>query len=47
MPALFPVLRSLIDAKRANNRFLLLGSASPDLSRQAAESLAERIVYHT
>jgi uncharacterized protein len=46
MPALFPVLRSLVDAKRANGRFLLLGSASPDLSRQAAESLAGRIVYH-
>lgn len=46
MPSLFPVLRSLVDAKRANGRFLLLGSASPELSRQAAESLAGRIVYH-
>ncbi len=45
-PELFPVLRSLVDAKRTNGRFLLLGSASPDLSRQASESLAGRIVYH-
>jgi uncharacterized protein len=45
-PELFPVLRSLVDAKRRNGRFLLLGSASPDLSRQASESLAGRIVYH-
>ena len=45
-PELFPVLRSLVDTKRRNGRFLLLGSASPDLSRQASESLAGRIVYH-
>ena len=45
-PELFPVLRSLVDAKRANGRFLILGSASPDLSRQASESLAGRITYH-
>jgi uncharacterized protein len=45
-PELFPVLRSLVDAKRRNGRFWLLGSASPDLSRQASESLAGRIVYH-
>ena len=44
-PALFPVLRSLVDAKRRNGRFLVLGSASPDLSRQSSESLAGRIVY--
>jgi predicted AAA+ superfamily ATPase len=46
LPALFPVLRSLVDAKRRNGRFLVLGSASPDLSRQASESLAGRIAYH-
>ncbi len=44
-PDLFPVLRSLVDAKRRNGRFLVLGSASPDLSRQTSESLAGRIVY--
>lgn len=43
---LFPVLRSLVDARRKNGRFLILGSASPDLSRQAAESLAGRVLYH-
>lgn len=45
-PELFPALRSLVDAKRRNGRFLALGSASPDLARQASESLAGRIVYH-
>ena len=43
-PDLFLLLRSLIDADRRPGRFLLLGSASPDLTRQAAESLAGRIV---
>ena len=45
MPGLFPLLRSLVDADRRNGRFLLLGSASPDLVRQSSESLAGRIVY--
>lgn len=45
-PELFSVLRSLIDEKRTPGRFLLLGSASPDLLRQASESLAGRIVFH-
>jgi predicted AAA+ superfamily ATPase len=45
-PDLFPLLRSLIDEHRTNGRFLLLGSASPELKRQGAESLAGRIVYH-
>ena len=45
-PALFPVLRSLVDARRKNGRFLILGSASPDLTRQASESLAGRVLYH-
>ena len=44
-PELFPVLRVLIDRPRAP-RFLILGSASPDLLRQSSESLAGRIVYH-
>lgn len=43
-PDLFPLLRTLIDADRRPGRFLLLGSASPTLTRQAAESLAGRIV---
>jgi len=46
LPDLFMVLRSLIDQERRPGRFLLLGSASPDLLRQASESLAGRIVFH-
>jgi predicted AAA+ superfamily ATPase len=45
-PELFPLIRSLVDSKSRNGRFLILGSASPDLSRQSAESLAGRICYH-
>lgn len=45
-PGLFPVLRALIDARRRPGRFLLLGSASPELLRQSAESLAGRVAYH-
>lgn len=45
-PELFAVLRALIDEKRAPGRFLLLGSASPQLLRQASESLAGRITFH-
>ncbi|MBI4865623.1 MAG: ATP-binding protein [Candidatus Wallbacteria bacterium] len=45
-PDLFPLLRSLVDAGKRPGRFLVLGSASPELGRQAAESLAGRIVYH-
>ncbi len=43
---LFPVLRALIDQKRTPGRFLLLGSAAPDLLRNSSESLAGRIAYH-
>ncbi len=43
VPELFPVLRSLIDEHRRPGRFLLLGSASQDLIRQGAETLAGRI----
>ena len=45
-PELFPLLRVLIDRNRKPGRFLILGSASPDLKRQASESLAGRISYH-
>ena len=44
MPELFPALRVLVDQKRKPGRFLLLGSATPDLRRQSAESLAGRII---
>lgn len=45
-PELFAVLRSLIDQQRTPGRFLLLGSASPQLLQQASESLAGRIIFH-
>jgi len=46
MPSLFPLIRALVDQKRVAGRFLILGSASPDLLRHASESLAGRIIYH-
>jgi len=45
-PELFPVLRVLADRRPLPARFLVLGSASPDLLRQSSESLAGRIHYH-
>ena len=45
-PEIFPVLRVLADRPRVGTRFLVLGSASPDLLRQTSESLAGRIAYH-
>jgi predicted AAA+ superfamily ATPase len=45
MPDLFKSLRGIIDQKRTNGRFLILGSASRDLIRQSSESLAGRICY--
>ena len=44
-PDLFPELRSIIDRNRKNGRFLLLGSASPQLIRDSSESLAGRVGY--
>ncbi|MBS0366213.1 MAG: ATP-binding protein [Proteobacteria bacterium] len=44
LPALFPVLRAVIDAARhKNGRFFLLGSVSPDLLQSISESLAGRV----
>lgn len=45
LPELFPILRVLADRSH-NRKFLLLGSASPDLLRQSSESLAGRIAYY-
>ncbi|MCX6198267.1 MAG: ATP-binding protein [Bacteroidetes bacterium] len=45
MPALFKALRPLIDEYRKPGRFVLLGSASPELVRGVSESLAGRIAY--
>ena len=46
VPELFPVLRVLADRRPLKARFLLLGSASPQLLRQSSESLAGRIAYY-
>ncbi|MBA4390284.1 MAG: ATPase [Syntrophus sp. (in: bacteria)] len=46
MPSLYPLLRALVDQNRIGGRFLILGSASPELIRYASESLAGRIIYH-
>jgi len=43
MPALLPTLRVLADRPQA--KFLLLGSASPDLIRGASETLAGRVAF--
>jgi uncharacterized protein len=45
MPELFPLLRSLIDEKRKPSRFIITGSASPQLLKGASESLAGRVAY--
>jgi len=42
-PELFPVLRVLADRRPARARFLILGSATPELLRQSSETLAGRI----
>ncbi|MCE7063076.1 ATP-binding protein [Dyadobacter sp. CY343] len=45
MPSLFPLMRSLIDRNRVPGRFILLGSASPDLLKNSSETLAGRIAF--
>ncbi len=42
---IFPLLRVLLDRDPLPARFLLLGSAAPDLIRSASESLAGRIEF--
>ena len=42
-PELFPILRVLSDRNPLPAKFLILGSASPDLVRESSESLAGRI----
>lgn len=44
-PDLFPILRVLADRHRDDVRFLILGSASPELRDGASESLAGRIEF--
>ena len=45
-PDLFPLLRVLADRPESPARFLLLGSAAPELLRHTAESLAGRVAFH-
>jgi uncharacterized protein len=45
LPEVFPVLRVLADRPRRKARFLVLGSAAPELLAQSSESLAGRIAY--
>lgn len=42
LPALFPALRHVLD-RGGNGRFVLLGSASPELMRAISETLAGRV----
>lgn len=46
VPELFRALRVLADRPRTPARFLVLGSASPELLRQSSESLAGRVAFH-
>ena len=46
MPELFPLLRALVDQQRTPGRFMILGSASPDVMKHASETLAGRVMYH-
>ncbi|MGI9427114.1 MAG: ATP-binding protein [Bythopirellula sp.] len=45
-PELFPFLRVLADRRPIRTRFLVLGSASPEMLQQSSESLAGRISYY-
>ncbi len=45
-PELFPVLRVFADRRPRRSRFLILGSASPSLLQQSAESLAGRVAFY-
>jgi predicted AAA+ superfamily ATPase len=45
LPELFPLLRVLADEANSKRKYLILGSASPDLIRNSSESLAGRIGF--
>jgi hypothetical protein len=45
-PDLYRALRVLVDRPQQPCRFLVLGSASPELLKQSSETLAGRIIYH-
>lgn len=42
---IFPILRSVVDKNKRPARFIITGSASPELIRDTSESLAGRIAY--
>ena len=46
VPDLFPLLRVLADRRPIRTRFLVLGSASPEMLRQSNETLAGRIAHY-
>jgi predicted AAA+ superfamily ATPase len=45
MPELFQVLRVSVDRPDNQTRFLILGSASPEIIKSASESLAGRLEF--
>ncbi len=45
-PEIFPLLRVLADRPGTPARFLVLGSAAPDLLRQGSETLAGRVAWY-
>ena len=45
-PDMFPLLRVLADRPGTPARFLILGSAAPELLKATAETLAGRVVFH-
>lgn len=45
LPTLYNVLRVLVDRPERSTRFLILGSASPDLVKNVSETLAGRVEF--
>lgn len=45
LPGLFNVLRVLVDRPGSDTRFIILGSASPDIVRGVSQSLAGRVEF--
>jgi predicted AAA+ superfamily ATPase len=43
MPELFGVLRVMVDKPDCSSRYLILGSASPDIVKNASETMAGRV----
>lgn len=45
VPDIFKTMRSVVDQRKKNKQFLILGSASRDLIKQSSETLAGRVSY--